>query len=168
MEILDSFGFDIQLFLAQVVNFLILAFLFKKFLYKPILGMIQNREKTISKGLKDAEQAGKELEKANVEREKILSDASSEAKKILADTKSSAEAMRDEILAKSRTDAEKIMQDARTQAELEIERIRGEGERVAVSLTASLLEKTLTGVIDSATQKKIIENTVKDIKKYEN
>jgi len=168
MEILENFGFNIQLFLAQIVNFLILAFLFKKFLYKPILTMIQNRQNTINKGLKDAQHAEVALEKANAEREKILSEASSEAKKILSETKSSAEATREEILSRTRQDAEKIMHDARAQAELEIERIRGEGERIAVGLTASLLEKTLSGAIDKNTQKKIIDKTLNDIKKYEN
>ena len=40
--------------IAQVINFLILVWLLKKFLYKPILNAVNDREKKISDELKDA------------------------------------------------------------------------------------------------------------------
>jgi len=41
--------------IAQVINFLILVWLLKKFLYKPILNAIDEREKKITEKLKDAD-----------------------------------------------------------------------------------------------------------------
>lgn len=42
--------------IAQLVNFLILVWLLKKFLYKPILNAVSEREKKITDQLKDAEE----------------------------------------------------------------------------------------------------------------
>ena len=66
MEILDSFGFDPVFFTAQIINFLILAFVFKKFLYKPVLKILSERSRKIAKGLADAENAKLALEKAKI------------------------------------------------------------------------------------------------------
>ena len=57
MELLNEFGFNPPLFIAQIINFLILSFFFKLLLYKPILKMIKDRQNTIGKGLTDAENA---------------------------------------------------------------------------------------------------------------
>ena len=49
MEILNNFGFQPTLFIAQIVNFLILAYVFKRFLYKPILKTLKDRQKTMKR-----------------------------------------------------------------------------------------------------------------------
>ena len=76
---------------AQVVNFLILVWLLKRFLYKPILRAIDAREQRIAKELADADtkktEAQKEREKFqkkneefDQQREELLSKAKAEAK----------------------------------------------------------------------------------------
>ena len=64
MEILKNFGFEPVFFIAQIVNFLILFFVFKRFLYKPILKLLKERAREITKGLEDADNAKKTLEDA--------------------------------------------------------------------------------------------------------
>jgi F-type H+-transporting ATPase subunit b len=41
-------------FIAQIINFLILVWLLRHFLYKPILNAVDEREKKIAGQLKDA------------------------------------------------------------------------------------------------------------------
>ena len=57
MEILENFGLNPMLLIAQIVNFLIVLFILKKFLYKPVLEMLKKRQTTIKDGLKQAEEA---------------------------------------------------------------------------------------------------------------
>jgi len=94
---------------AQVVNFLILVWLMKRFLYKPILNAIDAREKRIAKNLADADtkqnQAEKErdeFQKKNEEfdqqRDELLSKAKDEAKtkhqRLLDEARQAADALR--------------------------------------------------------------------------
>jgi F-type H+-transporting ATPase subunit b len=76
--------------IAQVVNFLILVWLMKKFLYKPILGAIESREKKIAAELADADKKKQEAkeesdefkrknEEIDKERASLLAKASDEA-----------------------------------------------------------------------------------------
>jgi len=48
--------------IAQVINFLILVFLMKRFLYKPVLHAIDEREKLVAKRLREAQDKEKEAE----------------------------------------------------------------------------------------------------------
>ncbi len=52
---------------AQVLNFLILVWLMKRFLYKPIMGAIDTREKKIAKELADADTKKAEAQKEHEE-----------------------------------------------------------------------------------------------------
>ena len=47
MEIIKQFGINPILLAAQVVNFIVLLFIFKKLLYKPILKVLDERKKKI-------------------------------------------------------------------------------------------------------------------------
>jgi F-type H+-transporting ATPase subunit b len=48
---MDKLGIDPKLLLAQLVNFTIIMLLLKKFLYKPILDMLEKRKKEIAEGV---------------------------------------------------------------------------------------------------------------------
>ncbi|MCB0665528.1 MAG: hypothetical protein KDC80_06885 [Saprospiraceae bacterium] len=65
--------------IAQLINFLILVYLLKRFLYQPILNAIDHREQTIEKQLKDAADLKSEAESQRTEYENKQKDL--EAKK---------------------------------------------------------------------------------------
>src|ERR1035437_2709692 len=102
MEILKNFGFDPILLVAQIVNFLIILFLLKKFLYKPVLDMLKKRKDDIEKGVKDAEEGRLTLEKALEEEKKILRIAQEQSKKIIDDAGNQAIAIAQDIEQNSR------------------------------------------------------------------
>jgi len=53
-------GFDWSTFALEIVNFLILVWLLKRFLYKPVLDMVERRRASVEKTLADAENAREE------------------------------------------------------------------------------------------------------------
>ena len=57
MEIIKNFGVEPVLLVAQIINFLIILFILKKFLYKPVLDTLKKREDSIKEGLKQAEES---------------------------------------------------------------------------------------------------------------
>ena len=87
MDILKNFGLNPVLFGAQIVNFLIIFFILKKFLYKPILDVLKKRQTTIGESLKQAEETRLKLEKVVVEEKNILKNAQLQSKKIIEDAR---------------------------------------------------------------------------------
>jgi F-type H+-transporting ATPase subunit b len=44
----EAFGWDPKLFFSQVISFIIVAYLLKRFAYKPILGVLEQRRQQIA------------------------------------------------------------------------------------------------------------------------
>lgn len=167
MEILNQFGFDIKLFVAQIINFVILVFLFKKFLYKPLLKQIEDRRLKIQKGLIDAEAAEKALANAEAKQDEIIKKAGKESESIISNAKKTADEIRDNTIATTQEEANKIMKEAKEQAALELEKVKNEAENIALSISRSILEKALDGLFTETEKKAVVERSMKDLKKYE-
>lgn len=164
MEILKTFGFQPVLFAAQIVNFLILMFIFNKFLYKPILKTLSDRAKKIKQGMLDADRAAEERANAETERDKIIKTAGRESEKILSETKKAAEELRDEILTKARTDADKIIHDSKNQAKLEQENMEKTAKSAALDVSAAILERVLSNIFSPDEKNKIMKHSVETLK----
>lgn len=163
MEIFNQFGFDPKLFVAQIINFLILAFIFKRFLYKPLLKMLKERNERIDQGLTNAEKAEKALESAEKEREEIIKKASLEAEKILDQTEKNAESMRLEMLTTTKTEAEKIITEAKKAAQVEFEKLEKEARNMSLSISEKMLRQILKDMFTKEEQEKIIQRNMKEI-----
>lgn len=168
MDILRGFGFETKLFIAQIINFLILAYLLKRFLYKPLLEVMRKREEKIKSGIEYADQSKLILEKTEQDKNDIIKNARIEAEKIITETKSAAEGMKREILDNSRQEAVKIMTEAKTQASLEMKKMEKNVETMSLDLSQKILNNLITSLFDEQEKKKIMEKAVgklKDINK---
>lgn len=79
-KIIAVFGIDWKLLLIQAVNFGIVLFVLHRYLYKPVLKLIADRQEKIAKGVKDAEEAHLKLENARGEARVITENAEREAR----------------------------------------------------------------------------------------
>lgn len=113
MEVL---GIDLKLIIAQIINFAILFFLLRKFLFGPLGGMIEDRSAKIDKGLKDAEIASSDRQKAEESAAKIEEKALSEASEMLKKSKTEASKEAAAILKKANEQADKLMSAAKAEA----------------------------------------------------
>lgn len=165
MEILNTFGFDVKLFVAQIVNFLILAFIFKKFLYKPILNMLKQRENKIKRALEDAEETRRILEQTEKKKNEILKDTRTEAKKIIDDAKEIADKARGEMLESSRKEAEKIISSAKEQGILEMEKLEKRVKIMALDISYSVLQNVIKSLFSNEEKEKILKKAVKEMEK---
>lgn len=164
MEILNQFGFDLRLFGAQIINFLIIAFVFKKFLYKPLIKTLEDRAKKISKGLKDAEHAQLALEKANEKRDLILRDAGIEAERIMTEAKNQAQKIKEEMMEATKSEIAKMMVATQQQITLEKENFKKESKNMSLEIARTILENTIQGLFDKKETETLIKKGVSKIK----
>jgi len=167
MEILNNFGFEPVFFTAQIINFLILFVVFKKFLYKPILKVLKDREHAIAKSLEDAENAKKTLEDSEVQKDKIIAKAALEAEKIIKETRLNAQSIHEEILNKSKVEAEKIIAQSRDAALFELAAVKDHARDISLKLTQKVLDRVLTEFFTKEEKEKIFARNVKSLSKYE-
>jgi F-type H+-transporting ATPase subunit b len=165
MDILKNFGLNPVLLGAQIVNFLIIMFLLKKFLYKPVLEILKKRQTTIKDGLKQAEEARIKLEKVIIEEKNILRQAQLQSKKIIEDAKQESLEIARQMSLDTKKQTEKLLSD--TKEQVTRESIEAE-KRLAVNtskLAVTFLKKALTEFFSSKEQEEVIVNALKKIKK---
>src|SRR3990167_6065185 len=102
MDILKSFGIQPTLLLAQIVNFLIILFLLKKFFYKPIIKMLEDRKKRIEESLKNAQLIEEKLKKTEEKSALILQNAQKNAQDLLDSAKKETERITNEATVEGR------------------------------------------------------------------
>jgi len=168
MEIIQKFGIDPVLLIAQIVNFLIILYLLKRFAYKPILTTLKNREEKIKKGLQDAEESRILLEKATAREQEILRKAQSETKKLLEEAK----AQREELFKKSeestKLQAEKILKEAREQISYEMKEAEKRLTSHVSELAMHFLQKSIEELFSENEQEVIMRTALKNFKTKKN
>ncbi|OGF20633.1 ATP synthase F0 subunit B [Candidatus Falkowbacteria bacterium RBG_13_39_14] len=149
-------SFDPKIFLFSLVNFAILFFVLKKFLFAPIYKILEERKSKIKDGFETIKQASAELETAKEEKNKIISNAGKESKDII----KNAEAMKKEILNKSKTEAEDIIKSSRNSIEKEREEIKKEMSSLLIDLVSAATDKALLNIGKQENQKKLVETAI--------
>ena len=163
MEILNQFGINPILLAAQAVNFLILLFILKKFLYKPILKVLEERKKKIEDSLKNAEEIEKKLQLTEDEKEKILAKTSQEAQKLLDRVKKEIELMKEEGKVEAQQEASRIIQKGQEQLKAEMEKMRQELMGNLGTFVAMGMEKMTGKVLNKKDQRDIFEKEIKNL-----
>lgn len=160
---MEALGIDLKLIIAQIVNFLILFLLLSKFLYKPIVKMLDDRKTKIEKGLSDSEAATKQLENANSEAQKIKDKAFAEADDIMKTAKKDGDEKAVAILKKANEQADKIVKNANEEAGLAKERALKEAKRELSNVVIMALDKIVNSEIDAPTKERLTEQAIKEL-----
>jgi len=148
LEIFEALGVKPTQIAIQIVGFLLLFFVLRKFLWNPILSLMESREKEVEDMLGKAEEAKKMGERLEADYKDRISQIDDEARKY-----------RDEELKRGREMAEQIIKEARDEAEVEKQKalnaIREESRRdrmelrdYSVGLSIDIAAKVLEEKID--------------------
>src|ERR1700737_3091060 len=88
-DLAETFGWNWQLFLSQVISFTIVALLLRRFAYKPILAVLEDRRRKIEEGMLNAEKIRKELAEAEKRYQEILAKANADAQRMIDEARES-------------------------------------------------------------------------------
>lgn len=163
MDFLKDFNVQPILLLAQVVNFLVLLVILKRFLYKPILKVLDERKQKIAQSLKNVQEIEERLVKLDEETKKQLKKTSEEAKKIIQEAAVTANQIIEQSHTRAGEDVKKII--AKAQAELKLERDKMQQEmRVElVNLVVLGLRKVAGKSLSANDQKDLVEKSMNSL-----
>ena len=147
-ETADIFGWNWKLFLSQVISFCIVAFLLRRFAYKPILAVLEDRRRKIEEGQLNAEKIRKELAEAEKRYQEIVAKANADAQRMIDEARESSAHVAERKQQEAISAAEQILAKAKEAAALEHERqmqtLKRELGRLVVDTTAKVTGKVLT------------------------
>lgn len=163
MDFLTDFGVKPILLLAQVVNFIVLFLILKRFLYKPLLKVLAERKEKISNSLKNAEEIEVKLAQTTKDREERLRETSKEAEEIIAEATKNANQIIAEAHTKASRDIEQMLEKSKVALEQERVKLRQEIRFELANLVVLGLQKVTGKVVTEKEQKQLIERSIQEL-----
>lgn len=147
----------------QIINFLILMWILKKLLYKPLMGFLNDREAAIKLQIEQTEANRLESEKYIEQQKQAIIEARSEARSILDKAEKMAANERDDLIAKARTESEKLILNAQMEINQSIQSAKEDLVQHTGKLAISLTEKMLKTNLDDSDRQRIITGAMKQL-----
>ena len=139
---------DIGLAFWTLLVFMLLLFILTKFVWKPVLGAVNAREKNISESLELAVKTKAEMAALHAQNENLLKEARAQRDEIVRDAKETAGKMVEDAKTVSKVEAEKIIVSARQAIEAEkasaIAEIRSQVADLSVQIAEKIIRKELS------------------------
>ena len=156
MDALANLGIDGKLFLAQIVNFLVLLFILKRYAYQPMLAFLEKRTERIEQGLKDATAAQAKLESIIEEETTTMASARKEAQGIIREAEVAAK-KRDALhLEATEKEAKRFLDEAEVRLAEEKEKMVAAAKKEIAETVTLALEKMLRENVDGAKDRELI------------
>jgi F-type H+-transporting ATPase subunit b len=148
MEVLTQLGIKPTVLMIQLVGFLLLFFVLAKFLWKPVLGLIEAREKEVEDMMSKADEARRKVELLEAEYKTRLAQIDEEAQRYRAEEIHKGHELAESIVREAREGADLEKQKALNAITEEARRARKELRDLSVSLSMEIATKVLMRNID--------------------
>ena len=154
-------GFSLSAFVIQLITFILVFVVLKRFAFKPIGNMLEKRRQTIEDGVKLGEEMEKRMKKLEDEADVVIREARHDADRIINNAhKESREVLRDaEKAAKAKADA--VLAEAHLQIDEDADQARRKLEKDIVGLVSEATEAVVHEKVDSKKDSEIVERALK-------
>lgn len=155
----------IGLVVWMVLSFSILLFLLKKFAWKPIINMLNEREETISEALDQAKHAREEMKSLQANNEQLIIIAKDERDAIIVEARNIREKMIVEAKEKANEEAQRIIESAKETINFEKMKAITDLKNQVAQLSIDIAEKLISNELsDKDKQTKMIEGMLDEIR----
>jgi F-type H+-transporting ATPase subunit b len=161
---MEALEIDWKIFVGQLINFAILFFLLKVFVYGPFLAMIKKRREKIQEGVEKSIEAEEKLKKLLETKQKMEADNESQKKEILFSANEEAKKRIALGVEKAEQERQAILLKAEKEAQEKKAKEENETKKETIENAFVLAESLLKENIDQAKNKKITEDFLSRLK----
>lgn len=148
--------------LFTLINLVIFYLLMKRFLFKPILKVMNQRKEMINKQFEEADSAKSEAEELKKQYEVKLQGADDESRRILADARENANAEYSRIMDRAEEDVAKMKADAQKQISAESQKAMLSAREDIASLAMQAAEKVVGANVSEEQNSAIFDEFLKE------
>ncbi len=149
--------------IGELIAFIVFVWFCMKFVWPPLNGAIEARQKKIEDGLAASDEAEKELERVRQEAAEQLNEAKSQAADIIEQAKKRGALIVDEETARGQQEREKIIAQGHSEIESERSRVSEELRKQVATLSVVGAERILEREINQAAHSDIVEKLVAEL-----
>ena len=163
MQFLDVISVNIWAILASLANLLLLTWIIKRFLFKPVKKMMDARRAAIDADYAQAKAALEEAEENRLNYEAAVAAAKQTSDQIIADASRTAEYRSNEIVAEAREKATELRRQAEADAILERKKAEDDIKREIADVSTQLTGKLLQRELNEEDHRALIDSFLQEI-----
>ncbi len=161
-DLFSSLGIDWKMLILQTIAFLILLVILRKWVYPPLVAMLDKREKDLRAADNAAKSARENADKTEKMTNELMRKARGEANEIVAAAREEAAKVVEEAGAKATAKSEVIVKQAQDEIAKEVEAARKALHNETLDLVAEATGKVLGEKVDAKADAKVIAAAVKE------
>ncbi|MGH7234436.1 MAG: F0F1 ATP synthase subunit B [Candidatus Saccharimonadales bacterium] len=159
---LGALGLSASAFVIQLITFIIALLVLRKWAFKPIMKILNERREAIEKGVSLGELMQKEKDELEAKVNHTLTQTRQKADKILSDATSTARQMVRDAEDQARTKAEGIVKDGAERGVLETKRAWRKLEGQLAGLVTDATEAVIGEKVDQSKDSELINRALKE------
>ncbi|MCP8622037.1 F0F1 ATP synthase subunit B, partial [Acinetobacter baumannii] len=148
--------------IVQVLTFIVLLALLKKFAWGPLKDVMDKRERDINRDIDDAEQAKLNAQKLEEENKQKLKETQEEVQKIIEDAKVQARQQQEQIIHEANVRANGMIETAQSEINSQKERAIADINNQVSELSVLIASKVLRKEISEQDQKALVDKYLKE------
>jgi F-type H+-transporting ATPase subunit b len=152
---------EIQQILTQIVAFLVMFWILKKFAWKPLLNLMEERKNIIQSEFDSIEEQKKEVKKLTDTYHDKLEEIDSLAKTTIQEAVNKGHKIAQEIENETRNRVAMILNKAQTEMETEISQAKNQLKNAVIKMALTATEKIIQEKLDPTKHQKLIEEAIK-------
>ena len=156
----ETFGVNWPFFIAQLINFVIVFLVLKKFAFGPIQQILEQRKQRIADGESKLKQIEQQLADSAKHTEEVIAKANADAKRLIEEAKSSASALSEAKAQEAVATAQGIISKAEAAAKAERAQIAADLKREFGRLVANTAQNATGGKLSADQQRAINEESL--------
>lgn len=160
---MENLGIEGKLLIAQLINFVLFFYIFKKYIVGPFVKFLNQERKNEKEKEELLERLKKGEEELLVKEEKMKDKVRKEKEELLDKVKKEAQSFREEILGEAKKEAEIIKAKARKEVEEERSKLYQDVKNKVADLSVLMVEKALRDFLDEESRKKITSYILKNL-----
>ena len=164
LDILGKLGFEWKAALFQLLNFLIVFWILKRFAFGPITKALDKRTKLMREGVENAEKANAELVMSKRKAQEMIDEAKVEANKVISASQAQADAAAEKSREKAKKEIELLVAQAKQNIEADKADMKDALRTETVHIVIAAVEKILSDKFDDKQDKTYIENILRSLK----
>ncbi|MCL6519700.1 MAG: F0F1 ATP synthase subunit B [Armatimonadetes bacterium] len=163
MEALKELGIDPKVMAAQVTGFILLWIVLARYLFRPVLAFLDERQRQIKLAIDNANEERAKAEQLRAEFEQRMAGIEAEARSRVQAAVREANAAKEEILAEARSRAESILQRGQEDLAREREKILAQLREEVVNISLTAAGKVIGEALDEERHRKLVSDFIEKL-----
>lgn len=157
---LGMLGINLKIFIAQLINFVIVLLVLWRWVYTPLVRLLDQRSARIEQSMKQADEIEKRMKEVEEDQKRIVNQAKVEAAAILDVARMDSERRKKELLEAAKTEVQRVVTQGKEQLQMEKTNMIREAKSELIEIAIAAATKVLKESVSEKTSHKLAEEVV--------